>query len=45
VRLAGTPGTPPGPSPAVGQHTDVILAEAGLSAADIARLREAGVVR
>jgi crotonobetainyl-CoA:carnitine CoA-transferase CaiB-like acyl-CoA transferase len=45
VRLAGTPGTPPGPPPAVGQHTDVILAEAGLSAAEIARLREAGVVR
>ena len=45
VRLAGTPGTPPGPPPAVGQHTDVILAEAGLSAAEIARLREARVVR
>jgi len=45
AQIADTPGTPPGPPPAVGQHTDVILAEAGLSAAEIARLREAGVVR
>jgi crotonobetainyl-CoA:carnitine CoA-transferase CaiB-like acyl-CoA transferase len=45
VRLAGTPGAPAGPPPAVGQHTDVILAEAGLSTAEIARLRDAGVVR
>ena len=44
VRLAATPA-PPGPPPAVGEHTDVILAEAGLSAAEIARLRGAGVVR
>jgi formyl-CoA transferase len=45
VRLAGTPGTRAGPPPAIGEHTDAILGEAGLSAADIARLRAAGVVR
>jgi crotonobetainyl-CoA:carnitine CoA-transferase CaiB-like acyl-CoA transferase len=45
VRLAGTPGAPAGPPPAVGEHTDAILAEAGLSAPEIARLRRAGVVR
>jgi len=45
VRLAATPGAPAGPPPAVGEHTDAILAEAGLSAPEIARLRQAGVVR
>lgn len=45
VRLAGTPGAPAGPPPALGEHTDAILAEAGLSAPEIARLRQAGVVR
>jgi crotonobetainyl-CoA:carnitine CoA-transferase CaiB-like acyl-CoA transferase len=30
--------------PAVGQHTDAILAEIGYDAAGIARLRAAGVV-
>ena len=45
VRLAGTPGAPAGPPPAVGEHTDAILAEAGVPAPEIARLRQAGVVR
>jgi crotonobetainyl-CoA:carnitine CoA-transferase CaiB-like acyl-CoA transferase len=45
VRLAGTPGAPAGPPPALGEHTDAVLAEAGLSAPEIARLRQAGVVR
>jgi crotonobetainyl-CoA:carnitine CoA-transferase CaiB-like acyl-CoA transferase len=45
VRLTGTPGAPAGPPPAVGEHTDAILAEAGVSAPEIARLRRAGVVR
>jgi crotonobetainyl-CoA:carnitine CoA-transferase CaiB-like acyl-CoA transferase len=45
VRLLGTPGAPAGPPPAIGAHTDAILAEAGVPAAEIARLRQAGVVR
>jgi hypothetical protein len=45
VRLTGTPGAPAGPPPEIGEHTDAILAEAGLSAPEIARLRQAGVVR
>ena len=45
VRLADTPGAPAGPPPAIGEHTDAILREAGLPAAEITRLRQAGVVR
>jgi formyl-CoA transferase len=45
VRLAETPGAPAGPPPAVGEHTDAVLAEAGLAPAEIARLRSLGVVR
>lgn len=45
VRLAGTPGAPAGPPPAIGEHTDAILAEAGVPVPEIARLRQAGVVR
>jgi len=32
------------PPPSVGQHSDEVLAEAGYGAAEIARLRAAGVV-
>ena len=45
VRLAGTPGAPASPPPALGEHTDAILAEAGIPGAEIARLRQTGVVR
>jgi len=46
-----TPVTPPAsegaptPAPAAGQHTDVILGEAGVGADEIRELRGAGVVR
>jgi len=45
IKLADTPGPPPRPSPTFGQHSDEILAEHGYSTAEIAALRERGVVR
>ncbi|MDR7577996.1 MAG: CaiB/BaiF CoA-transferase family protein [Armatimonadota bacterium] len=44
-RLAETPLPVPGPAPELGEHTDHVLKELlGLSAEEVARLREAGVV-
>jgi crotonobetainyl-CoA:carnitine CoA-transferase CaiB-like acyl-CoA transferase len=44
-RLAGTPLSVPGPAPELGEHTDQVLQDLlGLSAEEVARLREAGVV-
>ncbi|HLE43431.1 MAG TPA: CoA transferase, partial [Methylomirabilota bacterium] len=45
VRLAGTPGRPPGPPPELGEHTDQVLLEAGYTEEAIARLRAQRVVR
>jgi formyl-CoA transferase len=42
VRLGFARPRPAGPPPAVGQHTDEVLREAGLSDADIAGLRTTG---
>ncbi|MBK7949010.1 MAG: CoA transferase [Deltaproteobacteria bacterium] len=44
VDFGGTPWAPRAMAPELGQHTDAILTELGRSAADIARLREAGIV-
>jgi crotonobetainyl-CoA:carnitine CoA-transferase CaiB-like acyl-CoA transferase len=41
-RLSATPGQWRRPAPALGEHTDAILAEAGYDAAAIARLRQEG---
>jgi crotonobetainyl-CoA:carnitine CoA-transferase CaiB-like acyl-CoA transferase len=41
-RLSATPGAWRRPAPALGEHTDVVLAEVGLDPAAIARLREEG---
>lgn len=42
IRLGCGPPRPAGPAPALGQHTDEILREAGFSAAEIASLRTSG---
>jgi crotonobetainyl-CoA:carnitine CoA-transferase CaiB-like acyl-CoA transferase len=45
VKLSGTPGAITRPPPTLGQHTtDVLTADLGLDAAEIARLRAAGIV-
>jgi len=44
-KLSQTPGSVRWPGPALGQHTDEVLAGLGLQAADIARLRELGAVQ
>jgi formyl-CoA transferase len=44
VGLSRTPATMVSATPEIGQHTDEVLAEAGYSAADIARLRENKVI-
>jgi crotonobetainyl-CoA:carnitine CoA-transferase CaiB-like acyl-CoA transferase len=44
IRLSETPGELREPPPALGAHTDAVLAEAGYSAAEIEALRAAGAV-
>ncbi|KPL88316.1 CaiB/BaiF CoA transferase family protein [Ardenticatena maritima] len=44
VRLSATPAGEPTPPPNVGEQTDAILRDIGLSDLDIARLRDEGVV-
>jgi crotonobetainyl-CoA:carnitine CoA-transferase CaiB-like acyl-CoA transferase len=43
-RLSKTPGAWRRPAPRLGEHTDAVLAEAGLSSEEIARLRQQGAV-
>jgi len=45
IRLSRTPGEIREPAPALGEHTDAVLGEAGLAAEEIARLRATGIVR
>jgi alpha-methylacyl-CoA racemase len=45
VKLSRTPGDPArGPGPALGEHTDEVLASLGYSGEEIARLKETGAV-
>ena len=44
-QMSGTPLAPQGPSPMLGEHTDAVLASAGYSEGEIARLREGGIIR
>ena len=41
-RLSATPGAWRRPAPALGEHTDAVLAEAGLDAAAVKRMRQEG---
>ena len=43
-RLSRTPATIQGPPPAPGEHTEVVLRDWGFSTAEIATLRESGVI-
>ncbi len=43
-QMDGTPSTIRGPAPTLGQHTSEVLAEIGLSKAEIDRLRESGAL-
>jgi formyl-CoA transferase len=45
VQFSDTPGLPPVAAPTFGQHSDEVLAAYGYSAADIASLRDRGIVR
>jgi crotonobetainyl-CoA:carnitine CoA-transferase CaiB-like acyl-CoA transferase len=45
IKLSDTPGPTPAAAPAFGQHSDEVLAGYGYSAAEVAALRERGVVR
>ena len=44
VRFGGTPGTRRLPAPALGEHTDALLAEIGMTAEQITRLRESRAI-
>jgi 2-methylfumaryl-CoA isomerase len=43
--FSADPRQPPRPAPLLGKHTDIVLTEVlGLSSAEIARLRDKGIV-
>jgi crotonobetainyl-CoA:carnitine CoA-transferase CaiB-like acyl-CoA transferase len=44
IQFSATPGAIRTPAPALGEHSDAVLAEAGLASAEVARLRTLGVV-
>jgi crotonobetainyl-CoA:carnitine CoA-transferase CaiB-like acyl-CoA transferase len=44
IRFSATPGAIRTPAPALGEHSDAVLAEAGLAPGELAHLRALGVV-
>jgi len=45
IKLSATPPDPRRRAPLLGEHTDEVLTQAGLSEADIRALRQSGAVR
>jgi len=45
IKMSATPPVVSRRAPLLGEHTDEVLAEAGLTAAEIAALRQSGAVR
>jgi crotonobetainyl-CoA:carnitine CoA-transferase CaiB-like acyl-CoA transferase len=43
-KLSGTPGRFAGGGPELGQHTEAVLADLGVDDAELARLKEKGVI-
>ena len=44
VKLSRTPGAPAGPGPALGEHTDEVLASLGYDPEEVDALKQAGAV-
>jgi crotonobetainyl-CoA:carnitine CoA-transferase CaiB-like acyl-CoA transferase len=44
IKLSRTPGDPTRPAPALGEHTEEVLREAGFDADEVASLFESGAV-
>ena len=44
IQFSATPGAIRTPAPALGEHSDAVLVEAGLAPTEVARLRTLGVV-
>jgi alpha-methylacyl-CoA racemase len=44
VKMSRTPGAPAGPGPALGEHTDEVLAGLGYSQEEVAAMKESGAV-
>jgi formyl-CoA transferase len=42
--MSRTPGAPAGPGPALGEHTDEVLAALGYSEEEVAAMKESGAV-
>jgi crotonobetainyl-CoA:carnitine CoA-transferase CaiB-like acyl-CoA transferase len=44
VKMSRTPGAPAGPGPALGEHTDEVLAGLGFAKEEVAAMKESGAV-
>jgi alpha-methylacyl-CoA racemase len=44
VKMSRTPGAPAGPGPALGEHTDEVLAGLGYGEEEVAAMKDSGAV-